>query len=222
MKKKSIYALLFAVILGGTLLGGCSKGTAEPVEREEIQETEEDVKDEGEDSEGGEEDAIDDGRFHGKWVVDAEYAAGRVGAKDTVFVDGRGEKQAILGTVEGAVATVWQDWSVQEGKEGDENWGRIQSPEVLSQTLGNLGITKDKEVILLGETLEGWGDDARLLWELLAAGYTDVKMVDGGLSAVKEAGAATQLFASRPEPSEVRVTEIDNSHVMSKIGRAHV
>ncbi|MCI8665607.1 MAG: sulfurtransferase [Dorea sp.] len=217
MKKRKMLALLFAALLGGTMLGGCSKGTAEPVEREKIQETKEDVTDVGESDKVGEEEeeVPDDGRFHGKWVVDAKYAAGRVGAKDTIFVDGRGEKQAILGTVEGAVATVWQDWSVQEGKEGDETWGCIPSPRVLSQTLGDLGITKDKEVILLGETLDGWGDDARLLWELLAAGYTDVKMVDGGFSAIKEAGAATQLFASKPEPAEVTISEIDNSHVMS-------
>ncbi len=57
-------------------------------------------------------------------------------------------------------------------KTGDEKWGCIQEPEQLEETLGNLGITKDKEIILIGETLDGWGDDARLLWEL-RAGYED-------------------------------------------------
>ena len=85
----------------------------------------------------------------------------------------------------------------------------------MSQTLGNLGITRDKEVIVLGETLDGWGDDARLVWELLAAGYTDVKMVDGGYSAIKEAGAPTQFLASKPQAQEVTIDEIDYSHVMT-------
>ena len=114
------------------------------------------------------------------------------------------EKKAILGTVKGAIATVWQDWSITEGKQGDEKWGCIQEPEQLEETLGNLGITKDKEIILIGEILDGWGDDARLLWELRAAGYEDVKMVDGGWKALKDSGIKTQFLASKPEPAEVK------------------
>ncbi len=154
-------------------------------------------------------------QFPGEWIVDVEYAKSRVGAEDTMFVDSRGEAQAILGTVEGAIATSWPDWCITEGKQGDENWGKIQEPEVLSETLGNLGISKDKEIILLGETLNGWGDDARLLWELRAAGYTDVKMVDGGYTALKDAGASTKMMASKPEKTEVKIDKIDYTHVMT-------
>ena len=75
-------------------------------------------------------------------------------------------------------------------------------------------MTKDKELILLGETLDGWGDDARVLWELVAAGYTDVRMVDGGYSALKEAGAPTQKGASEPKEAEVSIESIDMTHVM--------
>ena len=74
---------------------------------------------------------------------------------------------------------------------------------------------KDKEIILIGETLDGWGDDARLLWELRAAGYEDVKMVDGGWKALKDSGIKTQFLASKPEPAEVKIDEIDYSHVMT-------
>ena len=153
--------------------------------------------------------------FVGEWIVEPEYAISKVGDENTLFVDGRGEKKAILGTVKGAIATVWQDWSITEGKLGDEKWGCIQEPEQLEETLGNLGITKDKEIILIGETLDGWGDDARLLWELRAAGYEDVKMVDGGWKALKDSGIKTQFLASKPEPAEVKIDEIDYSHVMT-------
>lgn len=74
---------------------------------------------------------------------------------------------------------------------------------------------KDKEIILIGETLDGWGDDARLLWELRAAGYEDVKMVDGGWKVLKDSGIKTQFLASKPEPAEVKIDEIDYSHVMT-------
>lgn len=153
--------------------------------------------------------------FEGKWVVSPEYAISRVGNEDTLFVDGRGEKQAILGTVKGAIATTWNDWCIQEGKQGDEKWGCIPEPEDLAKILGGLGITKEKEIIVLGETLDGWGDDARLVWELLAAGYEDVKMVDGGLAAMKECGAPTQFIASRPKAADVTIDQIDYTHVMT-------
>ncbi len=65
------------------------------------------------------------------------------------------------------------------------------------------------------ETVDGWGDDARLVWEFLAAGFADVKMIDGGYAAAKAAGAETQLFASGAEPGEVTVDKIDNTHVMT-------
>lgn len=154
-------------------------------------------------------------QFTGEWIVDAEYAKSRVGEEDTLFVDSRGEGQAILGTIEGAIATTWSDWCIKEGQQGDENWGKIQEPEVLSETLGNLGISKEKEIILLGETLTGWGDDARLLWELRAAGYTDVKMVDGGYAALKASGAPTKMMAAKPEKAEVKIKSIDYAHVMT-------
>lgn len=153
--------------------------------------------------------------FTGDWIVDVEYAAGRVGAEDVLFVDSRGADKALLGTIEGAVATKWREWCITDGKEGDETWGCMQEPEDFAITLGNLGITKDKEIILLGETLEGWGEDARLLWHLRAAGYENVKIVDGGYSALKAYGADTQIGATKPEYAEVSIEELDYSHTVT-------
>lgn len=213
MKRNRLFVTGLAILMACSIVSGCGKKQEPTVERQQVEETK------GSDIATEEKEVVeevpDDGKFHGKWIVDAEYAIGRIGAEDTLFVDSRGEKQAIMGTIQGAVATVWQDWAIQEGKAGDENWGCILEPEALAEKLGSLGITKDKEIILLGETANGWGDDSRLLWELLAAGYTDVKMVDGGLNAMKEAGTATQFLASNPQPAEVTIDKIDYTHVMT-------
>ena len=208
MKRKSIIALLMSLMLVFMTFTGCGNDKEiEPVDRQPVvEETEQEQK---------QEEIPDDGRFHGKWIVDVEYAAGRVGAEDTLFVDARGEGQAILGTVEGAIATGWAAWSIMEGSAGDEKWGCIQEPDDLEKTLGNLGVSKDKEIIIVGETASGWGDDARLVWTLLAAGYTDVKMIDGGYSAWKAFGAPTQFLASKPKATEVSIDELDYAHVMT-------
>lgn len=154
-------------------------------------------------------------QFTGEWIVDAEYAVSRIGEENTLFVDSRGERKAILGTVEGAIATVWQDWCITDGQVGDETYGSIKEPEDFAKVLGSLGITKEKEIILIGETSTGWGDDSRLLWQLRAAGYSDIKIVDGGYEALKRAGAKKQFMASKPVVGEVEIEELDYSHIMT-------
>lgn len=179
------------------------------------QETSENVK--TEEAETQQEESVpDDGRFHGEYIVTGEYARDKVGDESVVFVDARGWKQAALGTVKGAIATSWTDLSTcEEGEAGDENWGKIPEPDDLAGRLGELGISKSKEIILIANTIDGWGDDARILWELLAAGYKDVKMIDGGYQAAKEAGIETQFLASGSNPCEVEIDEIDDTHIMT-------
>ncbi len=163
------------------------------------------------------EELVSDEAFEGKYLVTAEYVKEHAKDDNVLLVDCRGVDEAKKETIEGAIATTWQEIRTCDesyGKAGDEGWGKIPEPSELSEKLGKLGITKDKEVILLGETLNGWGDDSTVLWELVAAGYTDVMMVDGGYSAVKDAGVPTQKGASEPEAAEVTIDSIDKTHVM--------
>lgn len=186
----------FCVVLGAALLmagcGGRNKGVSD-------------------------EELVSEDIFEGEYLVTAEAAKEEIGKENVLFVDCRGADKAKKETIEGAVATDWKELCTCDdsyGKEGDEGWGKIPEAADLAERLGKLGMTKDKKLILLGETLDGWGDDARVLWELVAAGYTDVRMVDGGYAALKEAGAPTQKGASEPEEAEVSIDSIDMTHVM--------
>lgn len=164
-----------------------------------------------------EEELVSDDAFEGKYLVTADYVKEHVEDDNVLFVDCRGADIAKKGTVEGAIATTWQELCTCDesyGKAGDEGWGKIPEAEDLADRLGKLGMSKEKELILLGETLDGWGDDARVLWELVAAGYENVKMVDGGYAAVEKAGVPTQKGASEPKAAEVTIDSIDKTHVM--------
>ncbi|MCI8560044.1 MAG: sulfurtransferase [Dorea sp.] len=155
--------------------------------------------------------------FEGEYLVTADYVKEHAEDENVLLVDCRGVDKAKKETLKGAIATTWQEIGTcgeNYGAAGDEGWGKIPDPSELSEKLGELGMDKDKELILLGETLNGWGDDARVLWELAAAGYTDVRMVDGGYSAAKEAGVPTQKGAAKSEPVEVTIDSIDKTHVM--------
>lgn len=151
--------------------------------------------------------------FEGAYIISAADAAKKAGDKNVQFLDGRGWKKALLGTVEGAVATDWQELALcDKGEAGDESWGLLPEPGELAKRLGKLGLSKDKEIIVLGEPEGGWGEDGRIVWELLQAGFRNVRFVDGGYSTLKDAGVPTQHGASKAEKTEVEIAELDISH----------
>ena len=150
--------------------------------------------------------------FEGKYLVNAEYVKSVTSNDNVLLIDARGEDAAKEGTVEGAIAVNWQMIADMEGKPGDPMWGTILEPAALSQTLGNLGIAKDKEIIVFGAAQNGWGDEGRITWELIAAGFENAKMVDGGLASLTKAGLHIVKGAAVPVPAEVVVSEINNSH----------
>lgn len=156
-------------------------------------------------------------KFEGVYMVTADYVKENIGNENIVILDCRGAKKTAKETIEGAIGVVWQDICTCDesyGEAGDEGWGKIPKAADLAERLGNLGIAKDKEIITVGYTTDGWGDDARVAWELLAAGYENVKIVDGGYTALKAAGVPTQKGGSKPVAADVTIDTIDMTHVM--------
>lgn len=152
--------------------------------------------------------------FTGEFIVSAKEAESKIQDENVIFLDGRGLKQARKGTVEGAVATDWNSLSTcSDGKAGDENWGLVPEAGDLSRRLAALGIEKDKEIIVLGAPEDGWGEDGRILWELREAGCENVKIVDGGIAALKDIGADVNGKPEEtPVQSEFTIEELDKSH----------
>ncbi|MDO5590159.1 MAG: rhodanese-like domain-containing protein [Lachnospiraceae bacterium] len=155
--------------------------------------------------------------FQGEFLITALEAKKLIGNENVIFLDCRGDNFSSKGTIKGATATSWQALATCEskyGKAGDKNWGKVPQPAELEKKLGNLGLDKNKQIILLGETSKGWGEDARVLWELRVAGYTDLKMVDGGYNALIEAGAPTQSKSSILAKVNVKIDKLDMTHDM--------
>jgi thiosulfate/3-mercaptopyruvate sulfurtransferase len=110
----------------------------------------------------------------------------------------------------------WQYFATcEDGATGDANWGCILDPERLSARLGEKGFDKDKEIVIFAAADQGWGDDGRIAWELIAAGYTNVKIVDGGYNALVAAGLETSNGGAEPVPVEVTIESIDQTHVIN-------
>lgn len=153
--------------------------------------------------------------FEGKYLVSGEYVKSVADNENLLLIDARGEDAAKKGTAEGAIAVNWQMIAAVEGKPGDPMWGTILEPAALSERLSNLGISKDKEIIVFGAVQNGWGDEGRIAWELIAAGFENVKMVDGGLGSLEKAGLNIIKGASAPVSADVVVSEINYSHTIN-------
>ena len=167
---------------------------------------------EKEDTSGTEEAKIES--FTGEYIVDAHYV--KYNMDNIVLVDARGDAAAEKETIKGAIPIMWQYLATcEDGAAGDPNWGCILDTERLSERLSEKGLAKDKEIVLFAASQEGWGDDGRIAWELIAAGYEDVKMVDGGFAALKSAGLETEKGGAEPEASDVVVDSIDTTHVIN-------
>lgn len=153
--------------------------------------------------------------FKGEYVVDADYLKSKIGDENTIIVDARGEDAAKKGTIKGATTTTWQYLArCEEGKAGDEMWGTILEKDELAKRLGELGLDKNKEIILFATGQDGWGEDGRIAWELIAAGYENVKIVDGGYDYLIKAGIEKGDVV-KLNPVEVKVDQIDETHIIN-------
>lgn len=152
--------------------------------------------------------------FTGEYVVNAEYV--KENLDHVILVDARGDEAAAKETIKGAIPIMWQYFATcEDGASGDENWGCILDTERLSERLGEKGLAKNKEIVLFAASQEGWGDDGRIAWELIAAGYENVKMVDGGFAALKTVGLETAKGGAEPEAVDVVVDSIDTTHTIN-------
>lgn len=184
-------ALLLVVVLTLGLVGCGASGSGESTEEKPSKEA-----------------------FEGEYVVDASYVKDHI--DDIVLIDARGDEAAEKETIKGAIPLMWQYLATcEDGVSGDENWGCILDTKRLNERLGEKGIAQDKEIVLFAASQNGWGDDGRIAWELIAAGYEQVKMVDGGFEALKAVGIETQKGGSKPEAVEVSVDAIDETHVIN-------
>lgn len=154
--------------------------------------------------------------FNGGFIVNANFVKENAGDDKYIFIDARGKEKAAGGKVKNAIPLTWQEIADVEGKKPGENgWGHILGAEKLSNKLGELGISKDKTIVLYSTGKAGWGEDGRILWELKAAGYKNLKMVDGGIDAIKATGIELVKDDKVPAATKVEIASIDYTNIIN-------
>lgn len=78
--------------------------------------------------------------------------------------------------------------------------GMLASKKHMEKILGGLGITNDHQLILYDD--QGLPEAARMWWGLRHYGFSNVKLLNGGIQAWSAAGHSLQTKSENPEPTE--------------------
>ena len=141
-------------------------------------------------------------------VVEAERAAQFIGHAGVSFVDARASHRYLRGHVPGAVHVDWRDFVSSQRKHPD---GRLAVDSTyLGGVLGGLGVSGDDWVIVLGDPLNGWGEDGRIAWTLMSLGVDRLSLVNGGFPAWEASGLPVQRGRIRRPPVPWRASLRDD------------
>ena len=136
----------------------------------------------------------------GTWLISPQVAVDLI-KQGALVIDARGaDLKRKRSPLPGAVSLEWQDLS----EPSKPVKGRPLPVGQATPKLQALGITKDRPVIVLADSVRGWGEDGRVVWLLRHWGHTRAVLVDGGITALERGCAEfcvngqSNADASRP------------------------
>lgn len=117
--------------------------------------------------------------FESQWIVSPAQAMHLI-ATGATLLDAQG-KGFGLKRFPGASVVSWQQFSEQDSP----HRGKVlEDDEALTLALQELGISKDRPVVVFANPPHGWGEDGRIVWMLRTLGHSKAVMVDGGIKAL--------------------------------------
>ncbi|MBO9998609.1 MAG: sulfurtransferase [Cyanobacteria bacterium SID2] len=138
-----------------------------------------------------------------QWVVTPARAKFLV-ENGATWLDARPSRLLRYRRLRGAVAIRWQDFSqlraLDRGKLLDDD-------AQLQAKLRQLGIFNDRAVVVMGDPIDGWGEEGRIVWMLRVLGHDLAVMVDGGARALEALDVTVPSPVSAVGDFEVRRTE---------------
>ncbi|MEM1348827.1 MAG: rhodanese-like domain-containing protein [Myxococcota bacterium] len=119
------------------------------------------------------------------WVLPAAQAV-RILGEGAVVLDARDNATWSADRVDVFTHVTWQMFSQQE----EPSRGLLLADDaVLGERVSMAGVAPDRDVLVVGDPVGGWGEDGRIVWMLRTMGHDRVAMVDGGIDSFRAAGA---------------------------------
>ncbi|TGN07157.1 sulfurtransferase [Leptospira ilyithenensis] len=112
------------------------------------------------------------------WVISAEQAY-QLKQSGAVFLDARDISLRFLPRIADIKSVTWEEFSLS----GSPNNGKLLPKKDILSKLEKLGITEKTTVVVIGDPLNGWGEEGRIVWTLRSVGYQNSFWIDGGAKA---------------------------------------
>lgn len=207
MRNSKWYIILLSVLLVGLMLIGCEQKDNAATDNVEKVTTETEATEATETTEVAEEAMtyVDD-----SYLVNADYLLENLNNDNILLLDARGEKAYAEGHIPGAISISWPGFANVDGAPGDAGWGVVLEKETLSERLSAIGVDGTKEIIVYADTLNGWGEDGRIVWMLRMAGIENSKMLDGGFNYWVSEDLETTKEATLPTPTDFVVEALND------------
>jgi len=201
MNNKKISIVLLIAVLIASAFVGCQSNNAsktnnetqneETTQSEEVAETTEEV-------------------IENDFLVTAQYLSDHLNDDNLLILDARGDEAYAKGHIPGAVSISWPSFANVNGAPGDAGWGVVLDEASLSEKLSAIGVSADKTIVVYANTLNGWGEDGRIVWMLRMAGLENAKVLDGGINFWEENDFETTKEATVPVATEFVVESINS------------
>ncbi len=135
-----------------------------------------------------------------QWVVSAAQAKQLIEQGATIL-DCRNLVLWLTGHIPSAVHVSWQQFSQQRSPHKGK---LLENPKLLEQKLRAVGISNTKPVIVIGNPVHpcNFGEEGRIVWMLRTLGHQSAAFVDGGETALTQAGFPITLELTQPEPGD--------------------
>lgn len=63
--------------------------------------------------------------------------------------------------------------------------GNLLEKSMITKKLSSLGITQSSKILVIGDSIDGWGEEGRIVWMLRSHGYKYSYILDGGWKALE-------------------------------------
>ncbi len=135
-----------------------------------------------------------------RWVVSAAQAKQLI-EQGATLLDSRHILLCLTGHIPSAVHVSWQQFSQQRSPDKGK---LLENLEILQQKLRNLGICNTKPVIVIGNPADqcNFGEEGRIVWMLRTLGHQSAAFVDGGHTALTQAGFPITLEMTQAIPGD--------------------
>lgn len=149
------------------------------------------------------------------WFVPVDTAKKLIG-EGAIVLDARGADLKSETPLANAVSVEWpyftKDVAAQKGQ-------LLEDDAELTKRIRALGISNDVPVVVVADSVKGWGEDGRIVWTLRTLGHPAAFFVDGGVAAITKDGdpgikkveAEGKFQISHVESFEIKKEELKQS-----------